>query len=63
MKRHDFFALIYGLSLIQIPINLTLYIALGWTPCGYLAFWGGVPAVMIAATGLIEPKEDDNAEA
>lgn len=57
MKRHDFFALIYAISLIQIPIAVTLYVALGWKFCGYLAVWGGVPAVIIAVTGLIEPKE------
>lgn len=63
MKRHDLFALLYALSLIQIPVNLTLYASLGWRACAYMAIWGGVPAVIIAVTGLLEPKDDNATEA
>jgi hypothetical protein len=63
MKRHEWFALIYGVSLLQIPISLCAYIALDWHWAAYVAFYGGIPAVLVAVTGAIEPKENEDAQA
>ena len=60
MKRHELFALIYAVSLVQIPFMICAYIMLGWHWAGYVAFYGGIPAVLVAVTGLIEPKDNDN---
>jgi hypothetical protein len=58
MKRHEWFALIYAVSLIQIPFMICAYIMLGWHWAGYVAFYGGIPAVLVAVTGAIEPKDE-----
>jgi len=63
MKRHNLFALIYAASLMQVPISICLYASLDWRWAGYAAFYGGIPAVLVAVTGAIEPKDTDDAEA
>lgn len=58
MTRRDKFHLLYAISILQIPINLTLYLTFEWHLCAYLALYGGVPAVLIAVTGVLDPTRD-----